>query len=301
MEPWWKVKHSSLFLAALNQSFVSGYIDHQQSQKAIDLFKGIRNPNAVILILFFNACAQIQTSEALDCVKQASSKIPPSFYLNSNLSPSLLDALIKCGDFSSAQAVFTKMKRCVIDYGSLMSGFNKANRPEETLELFDRMKKDSITPNGVIFLCVIKAVAQTGMCSLSGALVHQIPRSIFNDPIRTALIDMWVSSSSLCILVFLKRIRAIGENGFCGPSKRSFRRDWSPKPISLRRNEYVLIIPFVMTFNSSFDQFTAMGSTEWLLPRSMFFVKCHWNWSTKLPTSVFSMPAHMPDLLITLV
>ena len=48
---------------ALRLTPISGYIEHRQAQKAINLFNESRNPNAVISILFFKACAQIRTSE----------------------------------------------------------------------------------------------------------------------------------------------------------------------------------------------------------------------------------------------
>lgn len=157
------------------------------------------------MTLLFNACAQVQTSEALDLVKRVSSKLSSSLYSNTRLANSLLDALIKCGDCTSAQAVFARMKRCVIGCGNLMNGWNRENHPEKTLALFDWMKNGSIKVDFVIYLCVIKALAQTGMLPLSKKIVEQIPKSLFNDSIRTALIDMWVRfSASYSFHSFLK-------------------------------------------------------------------------------------------------
>jgi len=164
------------------------------SNKAIDLFNEIKNPDEICVTLLFNACAQLRTAEALNLIKKVSSKISESFYLNSFLSTSLLDAFIKCGDSSSAQILFSKMKKCVIDYGNLMSGFNKENNPDKTLNLFNQMKISGIEANSAIYLCVIKALSKIGDYDLSQLLIEQIPDSFLcDDQIKTALIDMWVS------------------------------------------------------------------------------------------------------------
>jgi pentatricopeptide repeat protein len=178
------------------------------AQKAIDLFKEIKNPDDVIFILLFNACAQLGTSEELNLIKKVSSKIPESFYLNSLLSTSQLDAFIKCGDSSSAEILFSKMEKNVINYGNLMSGFNKEDHPEKTLNLFDQMKISGIEANSIIYLCVIKALSKIGDYDLSQSLIEQIPDSLLsNDQIQVALINMWVSSNRIYLKrFFIKKI-----------------------------------------------------------------------------------------------
>ncbi|CAF4333211.1 unnamed protein product [Rotaria sordida] len=100
------------------------------SQKAIDVFNKIQTPNEIIIILLFNACAQLESSEALNLVKKVSEEIPKSFFSNAHLLTSLLDALMKCGDVSSAQLLFDNSKEKSSEiYGAMMSGFNKQNSP----------------------------------------------------------------------------------------------------------------------------------------------------------------------------
>ncbi|CAF3812973.1 unnamed protein product [Rotaria sp. Silwood1] len=162
------------------------------SEKAIELFNKIQTPDEVIVTLLFNACAQLETTEALNLVKKISKEIPKSFYWNPFVSTSLLDAFIKCGDLSSAEILFSKMKKSVIDYGSLMNGFIKDNNPEKVLNLFNQMKIDGIEANEMIYLYVIKALCQIADYSLSKSIIEKIPNSfLVNHQIQNSLIHMW--------------------------------------------------------------------------------------------------------------
>ena len=122
--------------------------------------------------------------------------MPDSYHSNSLLLTSLLNALIKCGDCSSAEILFATMKKSVESYGNLMSGFNQENTPLKTINLFNQMKRNGIERNMIIYLCVIKALAQLGDYETSQSIVEEIPDSyLLNDRIQTALVDMWVSSA----------------------------------------------------------------------------------------------------------
>ncbi|UJR30209.1 hypothetical protein I4U23_017747 [Adineta vaga] len=137
-------------------AMIKGYIENNQLSEAINLFNQIKNPSEVNVIVLFNACARLRTKEALDLVKKVSKEIPNNFYLNSRLVNTLLDALIKCGDCSSAEILFSKTKKTVINYRNLMNGFNNVNNPSKTLDLFNQMKKDRIQENIIYFIYVEK-------------------------------------------------------------------------------------------------------------------------------------------------
>jgi pentatricopeptide repeat protein len=184
-----------IFVNKCNDKFFSiGYIENNQANKAIDLFNEIKGPSEVNIIILFNACAHLGSAEALKLVKKVWKEIPKSFHSNSRLLTSLLDALIKCGDCSTAEILYSKMPKSVANYGNLMNGFNKENNPLKTLNLFNQMKKDGIEQNIIIYLSVIKALSQFGDYDTSQSIIKQIPNSFLsNNQIQTALIDMWVS------------------------------------------------------------------------------------------------------------
>jgi pentatricopeptide repeat protein len=93
------------------------------AQKAIDLFKEIKNPDNVIFVLLFNACAQLGTEEALNLTKTNSKNIEKSIYSNVRLLTSLLDALMKCGDVTYAESLFNKSRQKGTEMcGAMMKG-----------------------------------------------------------------------------------------------------------------------------------------------------------------------------------
>lgn len=92
-------------------------------QRAIDLFLQITEPDEVNILLFFNVCAQLKTKEALNLVKQVSSKIPSSFYAHAGLTTALCDALMSCDDTSSADEVFEQATtKDQASYAAMMKG-----------------------------------------------------------------------------------------------------------------------------------------------------------------------------------
>jgi pentatricopeptide repeat protein len=103
-----------------------------------------------MVTLLFNACAQQGTEEALNVVRQASEKMPVSFRSNHRLVTSLLDALIKSGDLPGAERVFPNMNRSAVSYGNMMCGYKRSKQPMKTLQLLDRMAKESIEPNSCL-------------------------------------------------------------------------------------------------------------------------------------------------------
>lgn len=164
-----------------------------QADQAIKLFKELQDPNEVVLIVLFHACAQLGTEEALHLAKIVAEQMPKSFHLTNNLSNSLWDALIKCGDCSSAEILHSKMTRTVNSYTNLMDGFNKDNDPRKTLTLFNQMKNDGIEENKITYLCVIKALSRLGHFRLAHSIIQDMPKSFLSDDyIQTALIDLWV-------------------------------------------------------------------------------------------------------------
>ncbi|CAF5224850.1 unnamed protein product, partial [Rotaria magnacalcarata] len=87
------------------------------------------------------------TEEALSLVKKVLSNLPNSYREKSNVLTTAFDVFIKCGDLSSAEKLFPKIKKIVTSYGNLMNAYNKNNQPEKTLDLHEQMKFDKIEPD----------------------------------------------------------------------------------------------------------------------------------------------------------
>lgn len=107
----------------LSLSLIAGYIANGLPDEAIALFKRVEQPDDVIIILLFNACAQLKTIEARDLVKEVAARMPESSNSNGQLMTSLLDALMKCEDVASAESLFDKSTSKVVSmYAAMMKG-----------------------------------------------------------------------------------------------------------------------------------------------------------------------------------
>ena len=175
--------------------FSLGYIENNLSNKALELFNQIKNPDEVVITILFNACAQLGSAEALDLVKKVCSEMPKSFYSDSHVLTSLLDALIKCGDIKQAELLFSRSTNKVLPmFGVMMNGYNLDNIPLKSLNLFSQMKNGGFKGDIIIYLCIIKSLSKLGDYSLCQSIVKEIPDCFrVNDRISNVLIDMWVS------------------------------------------------------------------------------------------------------------
>lgn len=93
------------------------------ADKAITLYKTIIDPNEIIVILLFNACAQLGTTKELNIIKSVASNIPRIFFSNRYIVTSLIDGYIKCGDIKNAESIFRAIKNKHLEtYAAMMTG-----------------------------------------------------------------------------------------------------------------------------------------------------------------------------------
>ncbi|CAF4212886.1 unnamed protein product [Rotaria magnacalcarata] len=165
---------------------MKGYIKNNQADKVVDLFKRIKNPDEIIIILLFNACAQLGTEEALNSIKQVSSKIVQSFQSNSRLLTSLLDGLVKCGDITYAENLFNTFKNKTVSmYKVMINGFLKENNclkgksgcVNRAKEIFEKMPQ----PNQIGYAAMINSYGLNGMGLQSIELYYQMPKELINE------------------------------------------------------------------------------------------------------------------------
>ncbi|CAF3656312.1 unnamed protein product [Rotaria sp. Silwood1] len=179
-------------------AMMKGLIKNNMLNETINIFFKISNPDEIIFILFFHACARIGTKETLNLVKKVLSNIPNCYRKNSNILTTAFDAFIKCGDLSSAELIFSNIKRNRISYGNLMNAFNRNYQPDKTLDLYNKMKIDRIKLDIICWLHLINASANIGIISICQSIFEQIPMDfIENSYIKNALIDMWGKSGCI--------------------------------------------------------------------------------------------------------
>ncbi|CAF4215528.1 unnamed protein product, partial [Adineta steineri] len=121
-------------------AMMNGYLENNMEQRAIDLFFQIEKPNEIILNIFFNACAQLKTKNALNLAKNVFDQLVVK---SNDLLYSVLNMFIKCDDLKNAEILFDRMKRDIIAYGSMMKFYNIKNQPLKTLELYEKLKEEN--------------------------------------------------------------------------------------------------------------------------------------------------------------
>ncbi|CAF1460685.1 unnamed protein product, partial [Adineta ricciae] len=68
--------------SAMYGAMIKGYLENNEPMKAIDLFNQLEKPGEVHVNLFFNACAQLGTREALVMTQNAFKHVPKAFHMN---------------------------------------------------------------------------------------------------------------------------------------------------------------------------------------------------------------------------
>ena len=194
-------------LNSLSVSLFQGYVTHNLPQKAIDLYHQIRTSNDIIINLFFTACAQLRGEEELKSVKRVLSTLPESSLSNPILLTSLLDALMKCGDVSSAQLFFDQSAtKSVSMYGAMMKGkdtlfmlnslsvslfqgYVTHNLAQKAIDLYHQIR----TPDGIVITVLFAACAQLRgeeALKLVKTVLSTLPESSLSNPILlTSLLD----------------------------------------------------------------------------------------------------------------
>ncbi|CAM4770605.1 unnamed protein product [Rotaria magnacalcarata] len=204
------IKARNLFIYG---AMMKGFIINNMASKAINIFNQVKNPDRVLYLLFFNACAQMGTEEEQNLTKKVSSNIPQVFLSDPNLLSSLLDALAMCSDIKTAQSLFERSKIHTLSiYSVMMKGFivndmapkaidifnnihkdefQRENNQDKILNLSNKMKNEFSRSDITIYLCLIKALADIGIFSISQSMVQQIPSYYLSDyRIQNSLISM---------------------------------------------------------------------------------------------------------------
>ncbi|CAF1579670.1 unnamed protein product [Adineta ricciae] len=173
-------------------SMMKGFIRNNMAGKAIELFRGVKAPNEVVLGLLFNSCAQVRTTQALDFGKQVWLSTSEIHRKDEYIVVGAFDMFIKCGDISNAEQLFHRMKRIAVTYGQMMKCYNDHCMPMETINLYEKMKKENVAADSAVLLLVIQACAELGLESRCRSIASQIPPSMLSNlQLRTTLIHMW--------------------------------------------------------------------------------------------------------------
>lgn len=164
-------------------------------------------PNAATMVCLLSACSTLCNYEVGRFVSDFIdiNKIP----LNSILVTALIDMHSKCGDLEKAQRIFDGVSaKNLPSWNAIITGYVQRGLLEEAINLYGRMKAQSVKPNEITLVNVLSACAGLGALELGREVHLYLSRNglELNVILATALVDMYAKCGKIndACLVFVK-------------------------------------------------------------------------------------------------
>ncbi|KAK9742652.1 hypothetical protein RND81_03G188600 [Saponaria officinalis] len=149
-------------------AMIGGHAQHGDANKAIELFSEMlqqthTSPNAFTISCVLMACSQLGALRIGEQVHAyiIRNQLDPSMLFVANC---LIDMYSKSGNIDAAQTVFDNMQeRNAVSWTSLMSGYGMHGRGVEAIQIFDRMRRDGLSPDGLTLLVLLYACSHSGL------------------------------------------------------------------------------------------------------------------------------------------
>jgi pentatricopeptide repeat protein len=208
--------------AQLIQALSSG----SKMQDAMDVLNwmgdlGIK-PNAILYLCILKSCKDLSTGRRIHA-----HIISSQIELDIKLQNSLLNMYSKCRSMDEARSIFDTMQsKDIITWNAMIQGYRENGK--ESLELFERMKKEGLQPNQVTYTIVLSICANLADISLGRKIHSEIDECgvEWNVEMKTSLLDMYSKCGSMDkarsifdtmqskdIITWSAMIKGYGQNG----------------------------------------------------------------------------------------
>lgn len=147
-------------------ALIAGYAQTNRPDEAIALFRRMQlekvEPDEIAMLAVLSACADIGALELGEWIhnfveKHGMYKIVPLYN-------ALIDMYAKSGNIRRAIEVFENMKhKSVITWSTMVAALALHGLGGEAINMFLRMEKARVKPNGVTFLAILSACSHVGM------------------------------------------------------------------------------------------------------------------------------------------
>jgi pentatricopeptide repeat protein len=155
-------------------ALIGGYAQQGQGHEALNCFEQMQNdglsPDMITFICLLKACASIGAG---DKGKQIHDEVVSRGFLAKNtvVGTAVVDMYAKCGLPRKAQQVLEGLVvRNRVSWSALIAGYAQQGQAREALNCFERMLREGIEPDEVIFLCVLSACSHSGLLKESQML-----------------------------------------------------------------------------------------------------------------------------------
>ncbi|XP_059647197.1 pentatricopeptide repeat-containing protein At2g13600-like [Cornus florida] len=144
----------------------AGCLNCGEASKALGVIREMRKldvmPNKFTLATALNACANLASLEEGKKVHGLRIKLGDD--VDVCVDNALIDMYAKCGCMEGALGVFRSMDdRSIVSWTSMIMGCAQNGHAREALKVFDEMRKESVEPNYITFICVLYACSAGGL------------------------------------------------------------------------------------------------------------------------------------------
>ncbi|XAR50591.1 hypothetical protein NMG60_11004950 [Bertholletia excelsa] len=145
-------------------SIILGLRINNRSFEALIFFRQMKlslNPNSVTLVNVLSACARIG---ALMCGKEIHAHaLRIGLGFNGFLPNAVLDMYVRCGRLSLAWNQFNTLKKDIVSWNILLTGYAQRGQGILAMELFDRMTSSGVKPDEITFISLLCACSRSEM------------------------------------------------------------------------------------------------------------------------------------------
>ncbi|KAK7309587.1 hypothetical protein RJT34_06438 [Clitoria ternatea] len=147
-------------------SFVVGLVHNGREEAAVSIFREmIRcsiSPNPFVLSSVLHACSSLAMLAVGEQIHAITMKLGVDG--NKYAGAALINLYGKCGNIGKARSVFDVLSELdVVSINSMIYAYAQNGFGHEALQLFERMKKLGLVPNGVTFISLLLACNNAGL------------------------------------------------------------------------------------------------------------------------------------------
>ncbi|MCO5557222.1 hypothetical protein L7F22_010782 [Adiantum nelumboides] len=185
-------------------ALIAGYSQKGRGHQALECYEQMQHegisPDAVTYVCILKACAVIQ---AFHKGKEIHEEVMRHGLLEHEIivGGALIDMYAQCGALPQAQSVLEKLpSRNIVCWNALIAGYAQKGQGQQALGCFQRMLQESICPDGVTYVCILKACAVIEAIDKGKQIHEQILRQglLQHDVVLGgALVDMYVQCGAL--------------------------------------------------------------------------------------------------------
>ncbi|KAL2334408.1 hypothetical protein Fmac_015621 [Flemingia macrophylla] len=183
-------------------TMIGGYVKIGHAGEAFKLFNQMQHQSIGIdFVVFLNLISGcIQVGEFLLASSVHSLVLKCGCEVEGSIENLLITMYAKCGNLTSARRIFDLViDKSMLSWTSMIAGYVHSGHPVEALDLFRRMVKTDVRPNGANLATVLSACADLGSLSIGEEIEEYVFLNGFesDQQVQTSLIHMYSKCGSI--------------------------------------------------------------------------------------------------------